>query len=211
MPIQADFVIAVGIIIIVIGIALSFVLNYLVRHLQYNQNTNLKIVARNLFIPLKLNLTTKLYKLPVKIVEISGNERVNAVVNLTIIFDETCEKRAWFSTVRVYEENQEVEFSLYNKTFCEEGYLKRADLCLKSNFSAFQPKNFFVYFSGEKDVKEVSHNVAFEENSGFKIEIFPLQELEMLSLGKLKQLRNISYEDLIKNLNYNFYLEVSEK
>ncbi|MEM5800046.1 MAG: hypothetical protein QXD54_00470 [Candidatus Aenigmatarchaeota archaeon] len=213
MPIQADFVIAVGIFLIAITIALSFVLSYVVKYSQYSQTLNLKTIAHNIFLALKLNLTTELYKLPVKITEINGNERTDAIINLTIKFDEKCENKAWISTVRVYDENnKEVEFSIYNETFCEENYLKNSDLVLKSNFSAYQTKIFFIYFSGEKEVKEVNYYVPFEEASGLKVEVFPLQEQKMLSLSKLKGLRSVNYDDLIKSLgNYDFYLEVSEK
>jgi hypothetical protein len=212
MPIQIDFTVAVGIFIIIIGLSLAFVLNYLTKYSQYSKINNLKAIAYNLFVPLKLNLTTELYKLPIKIAEINGNERIDTIINLSLSFDEKCEKKAWNSTVRVYEDDKEVEFSLYNQTFCEEKYLKYSDLVLKSNFSAYQTKIFFVYFSEEKEVEEPNYSIPYEENSGFKVEIFPLQETKILSIGKLKKLRNISYEDLIKNFgNYNFYLEISEK
>jgi hypothetical protein len=212
MPIQADFVVAVGIFIIIIGISFILVLDYLTKYSQYSKINNLKTIAYNFFLPLKLNLTTELYKLPVKITEIEGIEKNNTVISLTLSLDEKCEKKAWNSTLRVYEEDKEIEFSLYNQTFCEEGYLKSCDLVFKSNFSAYQTKIFFVYFSKEKDVEEVNYSIPFEESSGFKVEIFPLQEMKMLSISKLKKLRNISYEDLIKNFgNYNFYLEVSER
>jgi hypothetical protein len=212
MPIQIDFTVAVGIFIIIIGLSLAFVLNYLTKYSQYSKINNLKAIAYNLFVPLKLNLTTELYKLPIKITEINGNERIDTIINLSLSFDEKCEKKAWNSTVRVYEDDKEVEFSLYNQTFCEEKYLKYSDLVLKSNFSAYQTKIFFVYFSEEKEVEEPNYSIPYEENSGFKVEIFPLQETKILSIGKLKKLRNISYEDLIKNFgNYNFYLEISEK
>ncbi|MFH8086472.1 MAG: hypothetical protein QW609_01460 [Candidatus Aenigmatarchaeota archaeon] len=213
MPIHVDFVIAVGIFLIVIGIALSFVLNYLLNYSQYSQNSNLKNIAYNIFAILKLNVTTELYKLPIKITEINGSERVDAIIKLQVSFDEKCENKAWLSTVRVYDENnKEVEFRIYNETFCEENYLKSSKLILKSNFSAYQTKTFFIYFSKEKEVKEVSYNVPFEETLGFEVEVFPLQELRMLSISKLKEFRSINYEELIKNLgNYNFYLEISEK
>ncbi len=212
MPIQIDFTIAVGIFIIIIGISLAFVLNYLTKYSQYSKINNLKSIAYNLFVPLKLNLTTELYKLPIKITETSGNERREVIINITLSLDEKCEKRAWNSTIRVYEENKEIEFSLYNQTFCEEKYLKSSDLVLKANFSAYQTKIFLVYFSKEKEVEDLNYSIPYEENSGFKVEIFPLQEVKMLSISKLKELRNISYEDLIKNFgDYNFYLEISEK
>ncbi|MCS7106193.1 MAG: hypothetical protein NZ942_02675 [Candidatus Aenigmarchaeota archaeon] len=211
MPIKVDFVVAVGIFVIVIGISLSFVLSYLVKSSQFTQLENLKTISKNIFFYLKSNLTTKLYKLPVRIVEISGDEKLDEIVNFTVIFDENCEKKAWLSSVRVYEKDKETEFSIYNQTFCEENYLKKADIVLRTNFSAFQEKIFFVYFSGEKEIKEVSYNIPFQTASGLKVEVFPLQELEMLSISKLKELRNISYDELVKILAHNFYLEVSEK
>ncbi|MGC8812238.1 MAG: hypothetical protein ACP5O8_01470 [Candidatus Aenigmatarchaeota archaeon] len=213
MPIQIDFTVAVGIFIVIIGISLAFVINYLTKYSQYSKIANLKTIAYNLFIPLKLNLTTELFKLPVKISEVSGDDRVNAIIKLSLSFDETCGKKAWNSTVRVYdEENREVEFSLYNQTFCESRYLKSSDLVLKSNFSAYQTKIFFLYFSAENTVKDSNYSVPFEEAPNFTVEVYPLQELKMLSISKLKELRNINYDDLVKALgNYNFYLEISEK
>lgn len=212
MPIQIDFTFAVGIFIIIIGISLTFLLSYLTKYYEYSKIANLKSIAYNLFVPLKLNLTTKLYKVPIKISEISGTERTNEIVKLSLIFDEKCEKIAWGSSLRVYdEENKEVEFSLFNQTFCENNYLKNSDLVLKSNFSAYQTKVFFIYFSAEK-VEEANYSIPFQEISGFDVEIYPLEKIEMLSVSKLKELRNISYEDFIKKLgDYNFYIEISEK
>ncbi|MEM7825424.1 MAG: hypothetical protein QW412_01015 [Candidatus Aenigmatarchaeota archaeon] len=212
MPVQIDFASAVGIFIIIFGIFLAFLLSYLTKYYENSKLANLKRVAYSLFTLLKIELKTKLYRVPIEISEISGSERIDEILKINLNFDEKCEKKAWPSSLRVYDgENKEVEFALYNQSFCEDGYLKNSDIILKSNFSAYQTKIFFLYFSGEK-VEGLSYYLPFKESLSFNVKIYPQEEIEMLSISKLKELRSSEYEDFIKKIGYyNFYVEISEK
>ena len=154
-----------------------------------------------------------IYRKTAIIKEASGTDRGYTLVNLTgFTFDDDCSKTILNSTVRVYEGEEEVPFSLFNQTFCGGGYLKNATLILNTSFSVYQSRTFFVYFSSDTEILPPSYSLPFNTATNFNVTVYPAEKMLWLSVKKLRELRELNYTQAVNSLltGNDFYLEVSE-
>jgi len=225
-----DFAIAAGLFLVFIGILFGYVVNYLLNYRNIAVASELRGVASDLFntfftgkgvpsnwdeqaiVPVKVGLMNDLYRIAINVTETNGTARDNIAINGTIDFDSTCSKNVLNNTVRLYNSsNLEIPFQLYNQTFCSSRYLKTGDLVFNLSLSADQTKFFFVYFSPEKNVTAASYSAVFPNETNYSFQTFPVEELQMISIDRLKALRLLNYTDVIQTLvkGYSFKVEVS--
>jgi len=229
MPLQVDFAIAVGLFITFMVILLLYLTGYMSSYTGIVSTSELRTIAYNIFntlfggkgvpknwneynyTPVVIGLLTDLYRIPVIVSETNGTDRGNATINATISFDFNCENKAWNSTVRVLEGEEEVPSQLYNQSFCTSRYLSSSDVVFNSSFLANQKKVFFVYFSGEKTIAAANYSLVFSNPSNFSVQIFPEEKFSAVSVSKLLTLRNLTYEEIVRVLGteYGFNVEIS--
>ncbi len=224
---QIDFAVATGIFLIFFSALISYLTSFRlssISHLSILEKEELtNIILNSLFsgkgIPsnweqegkvVKIGLQTELLRIPLIVKEENGTSRF-ATINISIEFDPNCLKRAWNNTVRVYENESEIPFQLYNQNFCLEQYLKNSTLLFSSYFNAYEEKYFLIYFSDDKGVLPSNYSLEPCETQNFSISILPEQKFYSISVSKLEALRNLSYEIISQILgDYDFYFEVSE-
>lgn len=229
MSSQIDFAMAVGMFIVFMAVLILYLTGNMSSYTGLVSSSEMRTVARNIFnilfggkgvpknwnemniTPAVTGLLTDLYRIPLMVGETSGIDKGNVTINATISFDFSCENKAWNSTVRVLEGEVEIPSHLYNQTFCTSNFLNSSDITFAANFSAYQKKFFFIYFSGEKSVAPLSYSLAFSNPSDFYLKIFPEEKFSAVSASKILALRNYTYEELLRTLEpeYDFNLEVS--
>jgi hypothetical protein len=161
----------------------------------------------------QLGLLDYAYKKPVLLTEANGTDRGYILLNITgFVFDNNCSLVALNSSVRVYENEVELPFNLYNQTFCEGSYLKNATIILNVSFSANQSRMFFIYFSNDSSVLPSNYSLPFSTASNFSLEVYPTERMIWLSVEKMKALRQLNYSDAVAALltGNDLYLEVTE-
>ncbi len=154
-----------------------------------------------------------IYRKTVIIKEADGIDRGYILVNLSnFTFDDDCSKMILNSTVRVYEYEEEIPFTLFDQTFCEGGYLKNATLVLNTSFSPYQSRTLFIYFSSDTEILPANYSLPFNTATGFNVTVYPTERMLWLSVRKLRELRELDYLQAINTLltGNEFYLEVSE-
>ena len=225
-----DFAIASGIFLIFLSIIFSYLVNYIINYRNIAETSELRgialIIFKTLFAneglprnweeqnlnPVKIGLISKLYLVVINVTETSGNNRENVVINGSVEFDPNCERDVLNNTVRLYNSsNSQVPFKLYDQTFCDGVHIKKADIAFNSSLNSSQSKFFFLYFSSEKSVEAIEYlDFPLGENN-YTFQTFPIQELQILSLDKLKALRNLSYEEVLQTIpiGYEFRVEIS--
>jgi len=103
--------------------------------------------------PKELGISSSIYRIPVKLIETSGHQKVNEPVYLHAIFDPSCERTCWNNTVRVYDSDlNEIPFRIFNQAFCDSQYLKEADLFFEVNISANSSKTYYIFYSNSTEV-----------------------------------------------------------
>lgn len=226
---HVDFAIAVGIFLIFTSFLLGYVLSYLTNYRNMAETAEMRDIASTLFhtfftgegippnweemgiTPVKLGLMSNLYLIVINVTETNGSYMVNTTINGSIEFDPNCEKKILNNTVRLYFNDQQIPFQLYNQTFCD-NFLKKADIVFNLTLHPYTSKFFFLYFSSEKSVIQPDYSVPFPENpENYTFSTYPIQELQMISVDKLKSLRNLNYDDLLQTLprNFNFKVEIA--
>jgi len=154
-----------------------------------------------------------IYRKTVIIKEADGIDRGYILVNLSnFTFDDDCSKMILNNTVRVYEYEEEIPFTLFDQTFCERGYLKNATLVLNTSFSPYQSRTLFIYFSSDTEILPANYSLPFSTATGFNVTVYPTERMLWLSVRKLRELRELDYLQAINTLltGNEFYLEVSE-
>lgn len=160
----------------------------------------------------QLGLSDYVYRKPVLLTEASGTDRGYILINVSLVFDEDCSLVALNSTVRVYEGEVELPFSLYNQTFCEGNHLKNAAVVLNASFYANQSRMIFVYFSNDSSVVPSNYSIPFSTASNFTIKVYPTEKMLWLSVEKMRALRQLNYTDAVASLlsGNEVYMEVTE-
>lgn len=224
---QVDFVIAFGIFMIFTVFLLNYVTSYLTNYRSLTETSEMREVASSLFNtfftgkgipsdwekkginPVKLGLMDYLYLIIINVTETNGTYRENIVINGSVDFDPSCEKNILNNTVRLYFEDELIPFQLYNQTFCNDS-LKRADIVFNLTLQPYESKFFFLYFSSQESVIPPNYSVQFpQEAKNYTFETYPIQEMQMISVDKLKVLRNLDYEILLQTLpRSNFRVEI---
>lgn len=231
MASQIDFAIAVGLFFTFIAVLITFLINYLTNYLGVSSTSELRTTAYNIYIslftgrgvpknwteggdtPLKVGISTDMYRIPVVVGENSSTNRGVVDLNLSLIFDVTCEKKAWNNTVRMINaSNYEIPIQLYNQTFCSQQFLKTADMVFNNSFNAAENKNFSIYFSNDKNITAPNYTITFPTFLNFTFTIYPEEKLQAVSAERLRGLRRLNYSDVLDTISKDYYfnLEISE-
>jgi hypothetical protein len=231
MPSQIDFAVAAGLFLTFIAILIFYLLNYMSNYFNLSILSDLRTVAFSFFnalfgskgipanwesynyTPVKVGLITDLYRVPLVITETNGTARTNYTINVSIVFDASCLNKTWNTTVRVYDENNvEIPNKLFNQVFCSDYFVKQADVVFNLTIDASASKKYFVYFSPQKQIVPLNYSFTFPTAENYTVTIYPEEKLTTVSIDKLKALRNLSYEEVVRTLGseYKFYVEVSK-
>ncbi|MEM5773138.1 MAG: hypothetical protein QXL86_02835 [Candidatus Aenigmatarchaeota archaeon] len=227
---HVDFAIAVGVFLVFLGFLFGYLVSYLVNYRNLAETAELREIASNLFNtffigkgvpsnwenqdvpPVKVGLMDNLYLIVINVTEADGSSRNNIVINGSVEFDEKCERNVLNKTLILYDSNNEkIPFQLYNQTFCGSNFLKKGDLVFNLNLEPYQSKFFFLYFSSEESVLAESYSIEFPSNEyNYTFNTFPVQEIQMISVDKIKALRNLNYGSLLQTIpkDYSFRVEV---
>ncbi|MEM5869837.1 MAG: hypothetical protein QXR09_01575 [Candidatus Aenigmatarchaeota archaeon] len=226
-----DFAIATGIFIVFLGILFGYLVSYLLNYRSIAESSDLRGIASDLFTtffidkgvpanwedseiaPVKIGLMNNLYRILINVTEKNGTQRNNIAINGSVEFDLSCNRKISNNTIRLYNSNNsEVPFQLYNQTFCDGGYLKTGEIVFNISLQPYQSQFFFLYFSSEKNVIPPNYSLPFPVNeTNYSFEIFPVQELQMISVNKLIALRSLNYEEVLQTIpkGYAFRVELS--
>ena len=233
MASQIDFIIAVGIFLIFLGVVISYLVNFLSNYLS-TTGSDLRVSAVNIFnalfgskgvptnwwngtnVPVKLGIVTDIYRRPIRVQETSGSLRTNITINVTTLFDETCDNKAWETSIRLFDFNGTlVNMMLYNQTYCPSspGYVKQANVLFNFTIQPSETKFFFLYYSPETSVALSNSTTDYNTATpNIVATLFPEEKLQTISIDRLKTLRNLTYDQVVQILGEgtNFNIEVSE-
>jgi hypothetical protein len=231
MASHVDLAVAIGLFLTFIAVLFIYMTSFLSSFYGLKITSELRTLSYDIFntmfggkgvpsnwesynrVPVRVGLVTDLYRIPVNINETNGTNRGTVTVNVSVSFDASCSNKAWNSTVRAYNSSYSaVDFQLYNQTFCSEKFLQTADVVFNVSLDANQNKTFFVYFSPQKNITAVSYSVAFANTTNYTAQTYPEEKFSIVSVDKLKTLRNLNYDELVRTLGteYRFKVEVSE-
>lgn len=231
MASQIDFAIAAGLFLTFLAVLMFYLINYLSSYFNLSIISDLRTVAFSFFntlfgskglpanwesynyTPVKVGLVTDLYRVPLIINETNGTARTNYTINVSMVFDASCLNKTWNTTVRVYDENNtEIPSRLFNQNFCSDYFVKQADVVFNLTIAASASKKYFVYFSPQKFILPSNYSFTFPTALNYTVTIYPEEKLTTVSVDKLKALRNMSYEEVVRTLGveYKFYVEVGK-
>jgi hypothetical protein len=231
MASQIDFAVAAGIFIVFIATILILLLNYLNTYFNAGLTSDLRTVAYDIFYsifsapgvpsnwenssspPFALGLTTNLYEIPFIVNENNGTARNNVPINATFNFDSACQNKAWNTTVRIYDaNNNQVPATLFNQTYCVSQYLKTADVVFTVTLSANGKANFFMFYSPQQKILPNFTSYSYPNAKNYTVLLYPEITLQTVSIDKLLALRKLSYGQVVQTLstNYKFYIEVGK-
>jgi hypothetical protein len=227
-----DMAIAISVFILFLGIILGYAITYFTSLPEAQRIAELRDKAIKFFdsvfrtkgtpenwekinvTPSELGLALDLYRIPVLIEEANSTARSNEPVTVFITFDESCVKKAWNNTVRIYDENfNEVPLKLSNETFCGTSqFLNQSNVTWKVSLAANQTKKFYIYFSPDENVSSPSYGDIPLDGANITKKIFPEEKITAISSTKWNVLKNMSYEELRKTIgeDYRFRIEISE-
>jgi hypothetical protein len=229
MASQIDFAIAAGLFLTFIAALMVYLTNYISNYFNLSTISDLRTVAFSFFnalfgskglpanwesysyTPVKIGLVGDLYRIPLIITETNGTARTNYTINVSIVFDSGCLNKTWNTTVRIYDENNtEVPNQLFNQAFCSDYFVKQADVVFNLTVAASASREYFVYFSPQESILPPSYSFTFPTALNYTATIYPEEKLAAVSVDKLKGLRDLSYEEVVRTLGtwYKFYVEV---
>ena len=222
-----DFAIAVGIFITFITALIGYLINYFVNYQSIGSTSELRTVAYNLFnslfvdkgvprdwaesprVPLKIGLITDMYRIPLVISENSSTNRGIVTLNLSLAFDDGCDKKAWNNSVRIVNSSDiEIPIRLFNQSFCSQQFLRTADLAFNSSFNAAETKNFSIYFSPDKNITAPNYTLTFPSFVNFTFIIYPEEKLKVVSAERLLALRKLNYTEVLNTLSKDYYVNL---
>jgi len=233
MASQIDFVIAAGLFLVFLGVIISFLLNFLSNYFNISLLSELRVLANNLYntlfgskgipanwwnstnLPVKIGLVNDLYRRPIRVVETSGSLRNNITINVTVLFDETCDNKAWETTIRLFDFNgTQINMKLYNQTYCIASFIKQANVLFNVTLQPSSTNFFYLYYSPENSIAPSNSSLEFNSTTPNIIKtVYPEEKLQTISIDRLKALRNLTYDQVVQILggsNRNFRIEVSD-
>jgi hypothetical protein len=231
MASQIDFVIAAGLFLTFIAALMFYLINYTSSYFNLSIISDLRTVAFGFFntlfgskgvpagwesysyTPVKVGLITDLYRMPIVITETNGTERTNYTINVSMVFDSGCLNKTWNTTVRVYDENNtEMPNQLFDQAFCSEYFVNQANIVFNLTIAASASKKYFVYFSPQRQILPANYSFTFPTAENYTVTRYPEEKLTTVSVDKLKTLRNLSYEEVVRTLGteYKIYVEVGK-
>jgi len=230
MPSMIDFAISVGVFLSFLAVIIFFLISYLNNYFNLASLSELRTVSFDIYtglftgpglpsnwenstnLPLKVGLMSSLYKLPLNVTETNGTYRGQISINSTIIFDLSCQRKAWNTTIRVYNSSlSEIPSSIYNPIMCTSQYVNSSEIVFNVTLNANENKLFYVFYSPENYVTAQNYSVDYPVNvTNYTVQMFPEQELKIVSVSKLLGLKNLDYDQLLQTLgtNLQFRLEV---
>jgi len=112
-------------------------------------------------IPAAPGVLLQLKKIPVLVTEISGINRTNEPVEISVIFDDDCGNTTWNDTVRVYDNDlNQVASNLTEQNFCSSQFLRNATVIFNVNISAGESKRFGIYFSDDQNIEASNYTMS---------------------------------------------------
>lgn len=231
MASNIDFVIAAGVFILFTAVLITLLLNYLTNYFNITNVADLRTVAYDTFYsvfssagipsnwentgvqPLKLGLITNLYEIEFAVNDTNGSTRNNLTINATFNLDLACQSKAWNSTLRIYDTNDNpVPLTLYNTTFCTSQYVKTTDIVFNVSLSANSATNYFLFYSPQQKILPNSASYNYPNVTNYTVTTYPEISLQAVSVDKLLALRNLTYDQISQILspNYRYYIEVGK-
>jgi len=235
-----DLVVATGIFFVFVALLISFVLTYYTNFIGVLEDGELRTSAanvNNVFFggkgvpsdwetrpdpPVRIGLLNDLYRAPILLATRNSSNFNNATLNFSFSFDPSCTNTTRESTIRVFNDtNVEHPYTLYNKTYCVANqYLKSADFAINISLAALKPTRLYIYYSPEPGLNATPYGTIafptypnwFGNNSNYTVLKYPAETLKMVSVSKLRALKNLTYSQIAKTLGSSteFLLEVDE-
>ncbi len=116
----------------------------------------------------KVGLLEKVYRIPIVVKNTLPMNLSNEVIDLKVSIDDGCELIARNSSLRLVDEDlNEIEFGVYNATYCSGSFLKEVSLVILLNISAGEVKELYLYFSPNEKIPPAnfSTNLTFNEST----------------------------------------------
>jgi hypothetical protein len=180
-----DFAVAVAFFLFFFGVVLMFSTNYFSNLSALTKTSEFRPISENFFniffnglglptdwhentsiIPVKVGLMDYLYKVPINVKESNGTARTDEPITKRVFFDINCQNNSWNTTVRIYDEDwNEVDLELSDITFCTGQFLNQSNVTWKVNISANEVKNYYLYYSPNKNVTDPKYNLFYNTSS----------------------------------------------
>jgi hypothetical protein len=230
MPFQIDLAIAVGIFLIFLALFISFILSYHQSTGTLVLSSELRTAASNIFqalfsspgvpsnweevaaMPIKLGLVQDLHRITVLVKDLDSMPLSNSTINFTIEFDFSCAKKAWETTIRIYNASMvEHPYTLYNTTYCSSKFINKTDIVMNISQPANYWQTFYIYFSSDKGINATSYSriqYPTATDANLSITVFPPETFRALSFSKLKKLRTLDFERVVERLGINFEFRI---
>jgi hypothetical protein len=218
-----DLVIATGLFFVFTALILTFVLTYYTNFVSILEDSELRTSAanvNNVFFggegvpadwelrsdaPVRIGLMTDLNRAPMIVATKNSSNFNNFTINFTMSFDPSCTNTTRENTIRIFNDtNVEHPYTLYNKTYCvANDYLKSADLAMNVSLVALRPTNY-------GGIPYPTYTNWTSNMTNFTVVKYPIEALKMVSVTKVRALRNLTYSQVAQTLGSNtrFQLEV---
>jgi len=227
---DVDFAVAVGTFFAFISVIIIYLTSYMSSYIGLTSTSELRTVAYDYFnglftgkgipsnweqytfTPVKIGLTTDLYRIPIVVTETNGTYRNNIAINVSISFDSSCQNRTWNNSIRIYNEsNYQFTGTLYNQSFCISQYLNSSDVVFSLSLNPLDAKKFFIYYSPEQKIVPSNYTIEFPSNANYTAVAYPEEKFTAISVSKMNALRNRTYDEVSRTLGqiYQFNVEVS--
>lgn len=167
-----DFAVAVFLIIMVVGISVSYVTNYLSGTLSPKKIEELKLSVKNLekaifessgipenweeynFTPVRIGLKENIHKSIILINETYEINRTNEIIDVHILFDINCLNKTHKKGIFVYDNFlNKSPTQIYNETYCYSEFLKEANVLFLVNQTSGEESEYNILYS-DKNLTE---------------------------------------------------------
>lgn len=181
---DATFIVAVSIFLVFTSLVLVSSINYFTRTPESATVIEFRNKVNNLFdiffgsggISTDERATVDLHRIPLVLDELNGTARTNAVVSVSLDFDDLCDKIvSWNNTLRVYDQQfAELPSKISYQEFCKSQWLNTSFVTFYVNMSTNEKKRVYVYSINNSNTTAPNHNATltikgywkFDETSG---------------------------------------------
>ena len=106
--------------------------------------------------PVSVGISGRVYFIPI-IIDGKRNNRTKEIVSLRLNFDEKCENRISDKSFILFDENlNEINFTSFNKNYCEDGGIKNASIVYFDYFNS--SKKYYFYYSSQ-DLNQKNYTI----------------------------------------------------
>lgn len=208
---SALFIIMLGVLILYSSYVIS---NYYRETRDYQAKYESVLVSKQLLSDEESpsSLVSSLYRRKV-IIKNNLATQITGYVGIPILFDYSCEKKAFNNTIRVVDNSSNnLNFTFSNTVFCDDaGYIKSSDIRISLTLNGNEEKTLYIVYSPENLItpKEVYYSYPTDMTSSVTYKIYPEEELKTLSISKLVNMTNMTYEEIKKIANsHDIYVEI---